>query len=91
MNKSSKTPNRNESNFFLDITTEVCPMTFVRTRLKIEQMSPGDVVEVRLKGAETLKNVPRSAKEMGIIIVSLEPEEGTINPHGVHRLLLRKV
>ena len=66
-------------------------MTFVRTSLKIEQMSPGDVVEVRLKGAETLKNVPRSAKEMGIIIVSLEPEEGTINPHGVHRLLLRKV
>jgi len=76
MNKSSKTPNRNESNFFLDITTEVCPMTFVRTRLKIEQMSPGDVVEVRLKGAETLKRTGKGIKSLAkqIIEKSFKPK-----------------
>ena len=90
MNKSFKNTNREEAIFFLDITTEVCPMTFVRTRLMIEKMSQGDVAEVRLQGAEPLKNVPYSAKEMGIVIVSLKPEDETTDPHGIHRLLLRK-
>ena len=91
MNKSPKITNKEEVNFFLDITTEVCPMTFVRTKLIIEKMSQGDVTEVRLKGAEPIENIPRSAREMGIMVVSLEPEDETFSPHGVHRLLLRKV
>ena len=90
MNKSYKNTNKEETKFFLDITTQVCPMTFVRTRLMIEQMSQGDVAEVRLQGAEPLEKVPCSAKEMGIIIVSLKPEDKTTDPHGIHRLLLRK-
>ena len=91
MNKSSKIVNRDETNFFLDITTEICPMTFVRTKLMIEKMSQGDVAEVRLQGAEPLENVPRSVEEMGNIIVSLEPEDGTTDPRGIHRLLIRRV
>ena len=90
MNKNSKTMNREGANFFLDITPEICPMTFVRTRLMIEKMSQGDVAEVRLQGAEPLENVPRSVEGMGNIIVSLEPEDGTTDPHGIHRLLIRK-
>ncbi|MBM3557423.1 MAG: sulfurtransferase TusA family protein, partial [Alphaproteobacteria bacterium] len=46
----------------IDITAEVCPMTFVRTKLALEKLPKGGVLEVRLKGAEPLKNVPRSAK-----------------------------
>ena len=90
MNKSSKTINRDGVDFFLDITPETCPMTFVRTKLMIEQMSQGDVAEVRLQGAEPLENVPRSVEDMGNIIVSLEPEDGTTDPRGIHRLLIRK-
>jgi TusA-related sulfurtransferase len=90
MNKNSKTINRDEVDFFLDITPETCPMTFVRTKLMIEQMSQGDVAEVRLQGAEPLENVPRSVEDMGNIIVSLEPEDGTTDPCGIHRLLIRK-
>ena len=90
MNKSSKIVNRDETNFFLDITTEICPMTFVRTKLMIEKMSQGDVAEVLLQGAEPLENVPRSVEEMGNIIVSLEPENGTTDPRGIHRLLIRR-
>ena len=83
--------NREGAKFFLDITAEICPMTFVRTKLMIEKMSQGDVAEVRLQGAEPLENVPRSVEEMGNIIVSLEPEDGTTDPRGIHRLLIRRV
>ena len=83
--------NREGAKFFLDITAEICPMTFVRTKLMIEKMSQGDVAEVRLQGAEPLENVPRSVEKMGNTIVSLEPEDGTTDPRGIHRLLIRRV
>ncbi len=57
----------------LDITHEVCPMTFVRVKLALEQLAPGDELEVRLKGDEPLKNVPKSAAEEGHKVLSLEP------------------
>ena len=47
----------------LDITAELCPMTFVRTRLALDRMRPGQVLLVRLRGKEPLENVPRTARE----------------------------
>ena len=76
--------------FVLDITGDVCPMTFVRTRLLIERMASGQVCEVRLKGAEPLENVPRSVAEQGDEVLSLEPEQADGAPDGVHRLRIRK-
>jgi tRNA 2-thiouridine synthesizing protein A len=49
----------------LDITTLTCPMTWVRTKLELERMAPGDVLEVRCRPGEALENVPRSAREAG--------------------------
>ncbi|HVC59576.1 MAG TPA: sulfurtransferase TusA family protein [Acetobacteraceae bacterium] len=56
----------------LDITGEVCPMTFVRTRLALDRMAPGTVLLVRLRGEEPLRNVPRTATEQGHQVLSLE-------------------
>ncbi|MCR6629627.1 MAG: sulfurtransferase TusA family protein [Magnetospirillum sp.] len=78
-----------KANYYLDITGEVCPMTFVRTKLLVERMAPGETLEVRLKGAEPLANVPKSVTELGHFIVSLNPEDGG-SPAGVHRLVIRK-
>ncbi|CAM3512942.1 sulfurtransferase TusA family protein [Corallococcus sp. ZKHCc1 1396] len=69
----------------LDITREVCPMTYVRTKLKLESLPPGTLLEVLLKGEEPLKNVPRSARDEGHEVVALEPRGD-----GTHRLLVRK-
>ncbi|MFP2913586.1 sulfurtransferase TusA family protein [Pyxidicoccus sp. 3LFB2] len=69
----------------LDITREVCPMTYVRTKLKLEALAPGTLLEVVLKGPEPLKNVPRNARDEGHEVVSLEAR-----PDGTHVLLLRK-
>ena len=49
----------------LDITPYTCPMTWVRTKLALEALRPGDVLDVRCRPGEALENVPRSAREAG--------------------------
>ncbi|MFQ5958045.1 MAG: sulfurtransferase TusA family protein [Alphaproteobacteria bacterium] len=73
--------------FFLDITTDVCPMTFVKTKLLIERMSSGQTAEVRLNAGEPLENVPRAVEEHGHTVLSLVPEGAG---GGVYLLRLRK-
>ncbi len=90
MNKNNEPKNRRDADFFLDITPETCPMTFVRTKLMIEAMAPGEVATVRLQGAEPLENVPRSIRDMGHEVVSLEPESDNAASDGIHRLVVRK-
>ena len=58
----------------IDITGEVCPMTFVRTKLKLERMRSGEVLTVRLRGEEPLRNVPRAAREEGHTILGIEAD-----------------
>jgi TusA-related sulfurtransferase len=61
-------------NASIDITGEVCPMTFVRTKLKLERMRSGEVLVVRLRGEEPLRNVPRAARDEGHSILGIVPE-----------------
>ena len=60
-------------NTSIDITGEVCPMTFVRTKLKLERMRSGEVLVVRLRGEEPLRNVPRAARDEGHRILGIVP------------------
>ena len=76
-------------NYFLDISTEVCPMTFVRAKLAIERLGPGECLELRLQGEEPITNVPKSIQELGHDILSMLPEPGS-DSFGPHRLLIRK-
>ena len=36
----------------IDITSETCPMTFVRTRLALDTLQSGDILLIRLTGAD---------------------------------------
>ena len=58
----------------VDIRSEVCPMTYVRTKLALEALAPGEVLEVRLRGDEPRRNVPASAREEGHTVLSLTPQ-----------------
>ena len=49
----------------LDLRGEVCPYTFVRTRLKLESMERGAVLLVVVDHEPATRNVPRSAREWG--------------------------
>ena len=49
----------------LDVTALTCPMTWVKTKLELERMAPGDELAVECAPGEALENVPRSAAEAG--------------------------
>ncbi|MGB8274637.1 MAG: sulfurtransferase TusA family protein [Alphaproteobacteria bacterium] len=81
----------NPRRYFLDITGDVCPLTFVKTKLLLERLSPGDIAEIRLTGAEPVENVPRSVREDGHEIVAFAPEQGMPSgPEAIYRLVVRR-
>jgi TusA-related sulfurtransferase len=49
----------------LDVTADTCPLTWVRTKLALERLGPGETLVVALPAGEALANVPRSAAEAG--------------------------
>ena len=79
-----------KTNFYIDITNEVCPFTFVKTKLLIESMQSGQTAEVRLRGREPIENVPRSLKDYGHGILSFKPEDPSQPANGIHRLIVKK-
>lgn len=60
-------------------------MTFVRTRLALDRMAAGQTLLVHLKGDEPIRNVPRTAKEQGHTVLSMDTDSD-----GVTHLLLRR-
>ena len=69
----------------LDITKEHCPMTFVKTKLKLAQIADGDILEVLLAEGEPLENVPRSVAEQGYNVLGIEHVGGT-----THKVTIQK-
>ena len=49
----------------MDLRGVPCPMNWVRTRLALELMKPGEALQVQLDEGEPLESVPRSAGEDG--------------------------
>ena len=89
MNDISKDSIVRDVDFFLDITQDVCPITFVMTKLLLERMATGQTAAVRLSGAEPLENVPQSVREHGHTVLSLQAgkQSGT---DSTHLLVIRK-
>lgn len=63
----------------LDITREHCPMTFVKTKLALEKLNKGDLLEVTLKEGEPLENVPRTTAEQGNIVLEIKKIESDVH------------
>ena len=63
----------------LDITGELCPMTFVRTRLALDRLSPGQRLDVRLRGDEPLRNVSGNVVSLGHALLATRPmDDGSV-------------
>ena len=52
-------------------------MTFVKTKIELSKLQPGDILEVLLAEGEPLDNVPRKAGEQGYNVLGVEHIEGT--------------
>lgn len=49
----------------LDLRGTPCPLNFVRTKLRLEQMQPDSLLEVWLDGGEPIEQVPDSLTMAG--------------------------
>ncbi|CAG1066206.1 Putative sulfur carrier protein [uncultured bacterium] len=58
----------------IDLRGVMCPINFVKTKLKLEMMEPGEILEVILDSGDPIQNVPKSIKEEGHKIVEVKKE-----------------
>jgi TusA-related sulfurtransferase len=70
----------------VDTTDVVCPVTFVKAKVAIEELEEGQILSVRLSDGEPVQNVPRSMKDEGHQILKLAD-----NGDGTYSLIVRKV
>lgn len=70
----------------VDITDVVCPVTFVKAKVAIEELEIGQILAVRMNDGEPVQNVPRSFKDEGQQILKLMNNED-----GTYDLILKKI
>jgi len=64
--KAAPSPGTGEGKVpLLDLTGVICPMNFVKTKLRLETLPAGDRLEVILDDGEPIENVPRSLEDQG--------------------------
>lgn len=56
----------------LDLRGTPCPINFVRTKLRLEQLSPGSLLEVWLDPGEPIEQVPDSLTMAGYSVEQIE-------------------
>ena len=70
----------------VDITDAVCPLTFVKAKVALEELDEGQILAIRMNDGEPVQNVPRSMKEEGHQVLRLLDNED-----GTYTLYVRKV
>ena len=70
----------------VDITDVVCPVTFVKAKVALEELDEGQILSIRMNDGEPVQNVPRSIKEEGHQILKL-----TDNGDDTFTLIVKKV
>lgn len=63
-------------NAHLDLRGTPCPLNFVRTKLRLEQLPPDSLLEVWLDPGEPVEQVPDSLQMEGYIIESMTEQSG---------------
>ncbi|MBR1861499.1 MAG: sulfurtransferase TusA family protein [Lachnospiraceae bacterium] len=70
----------------VDITDKVCPLTFVKAKVTLDELDEGQILAIRMNDGEPVQNVPRSIKDEGHQILKLEDNED-----GTYTLYVKKV
>ncbi|MEE1180995.1 MAG: sulfurtransferase TusA family protein [Treponema sp.] len=70
----------------VDITDKVCPLTFVKAKVSLDELEIGQVLAVRMNDGEPVQNVPRSMKDEGQQVLKL-----INNNDGTYTLYVKKL
>ena len=71
--------------YYLDITKEHCPMTFVKTKIQLAKILKDDILEVQVTEGEPLENIPKSATEQGFEVLSIDHVKDSI-----YKIIIKK-
>lgn len=74
-----------KADYSLDIRQDSCPLTFVKTKLLLEQMQPGQKAQLLLSEGEAVASLPVAIKEQGSEVVTFIKQED-----GSYELMLQK-
>lgn len=73
----------------LDIRGKLCPLTFIYTKLALEEMHEGEILEILLDFPPAIKNVPDNCKKQGLAecleALSVDPNKK------IWKLILKKL
>ena len=81
---SESSINNQTADIELDLRGVICPYNFVKTKLKLETMAPGQVLLVHLDDGDPIRNVPRSVSNEGHDVLSQERADHS------YRVMIRK-
>ncbi len=70
----------------LDLRGTPCPLNFVRTKLRLEKMLAGSLLEVWLDPGEPIEQVPDSLQMEGYPIEQVEERRGGDGPYFAIRI-----
>lgn len=56
----------------LNLKGVICPMNFVKTKLKLEELQNGEILKVVIDEGEPMQNVPKSVKDEGHKILQVQ-------------------
>jgi len=62
----------------LDLKGEVCPYTFVKSKLALEQMDVNQVLNITVDNSESASNVPRSLELEGHEVIDVHQVEPVV-------------
>jgi len=73
-----------EAQVELDLRGVICPYNFVKTKLKLDAMSAGEILAVILDDGDPIRNVPQSVENEGHTILTQDQLGSS------HRVLIQK-
>lgn len=86
LNKNSAIKDNNKRK--LDIRGKVCPMTFIYTKLNLEEMNKGEILDVLVDYAPSVENIPNSCRRQDLAeVIKIEEINSSKN---VWQITLRK-
>jgi tRNA 2-thiouridine synthesizing protein A len=73
----------------IDIKGYMCPMTFVYTKLALEELNKGDILEVELDFLPAIKSIPENCKRQSLAeLIDVKEKDKTAK---IYELVLRKL
>jgi TusA-related sulfurtransferase len=61
---------------FLDLRGFKCPLNWAHAKVRLEEMTRGQVLEILLDDPRGARDIPKAAEAEGYVFIDTQPEDG---------------